>query len=679
MKEKIPSVKIFITYHKPYQLLKSNILTPLHVGRSVTNLQSKDHQPFSERELQYMKDNMIGDDTGDNISHRNRNYCELTGIYWAWKNYEKIGNPDYIGFMHYRRHFIFNENVHDLYIPQNNDEKAYSNYTVGNIYDGYIDYFGLTDEKIVKYCMDYDCIIPKKCELKYVGISSIREDYTSRIEGTKKNDFDLLLRTVKKMAPDYYEIIVKRASMSDKNCFHSFILKRNLFFDYCAFLFGLLDILDKEIDTAYYSINGQRTLGYLGELLFDCYMHKLRKSDAIMYKELGLTHICIDSIPYSIKKKTAILLLSFSDYESLEISLASYSKFFSPETKLFILQNGRGSYDCERTYRVALRYENLFPHNIKVIDFIPPSKPYFAIRELINSKVLEEFEYICKVDDDTFPITPDWLDKLCDCYEYYFARYGNNLAYVTPLINNNPFGFVQLLKNNKVLNEEYFSRIAIDHKVGANFVSDDYRFEQIIPKTEVSAGMCGTIWRYSYIARWLHENTTLKPDYYIGMTSFLGDTELPDERYSINCMLFKKQYWNDIGNASMSDDDEHLSFMFCKNNNKKIIARQSVPFIHLFFFSQREENKDITPVVRELYQQRLNTTFPIAVCSNKEYELEARLRFLESKINLFCGVRKKQSMFELIKKNIMPLINLLAPNKSKRRTILKSIYYQFKS
>ena len=107
MGKSIPSIKIFITYHKPYQLLKSDILIPLHVGRSVTNLLSKDCQPLNENECQWMKDNMIGDDTGENISHRNRNYCELTGIYWAWKNYEKIGNPDYIGFMHYRRHFIF--------------------------------------------------------------------------------------------------------------------------------------------------------------------------------------------------------------------------------------------------------------------------------------------------------------------------------------------------------------------------------------------------------------------------------------------------------------------------------------------------------------------------------------------------------------------------------------------
>ena len=48
------------------------------------------------------------DDTGDNISKYNAYFNDLTNIYWAYSNYEKLGNPEYIGFDHYRRILKYN-------------------------------------------------------------------------------------------------------------------------------------------------------------------------------------------------------------------------------------------------------------------------------------------------------------------------------------------------------------------------------------------------------------------------------------------------------------------------------------------------------------------------------------------------------------------------------------------
>lgn len=62
-------IKILVATHKKYWMPKDEIYLPIHVGKK-----GKD-------DLGY-----IGDDTGDNISIKNPNYCELTGLYWAWKN-----------------------------------------------------------------------------------------------------------------------------------------------------------------------------------------------------------------------------------------------------------------------------------------------------------------------------------------------------------------------------------------------------------------------------------------------------------------------------------------------------------------------------------------------------------------------------------------------------------------
>ena len=83
------NIKIIVCCHKDDLKLSSDVYFPLHVGKAVSSL---------DLDIQ-------GDDTGDNISEKNPGYCELTGMYWAWKNLKGV---DYIGLCHYRRYFDFN-------------------------------------------------------------------------------------------------------------------------------------------------------------------------------------------------------------------------------------------------------------------------------------------------------------------------------------------------------------------------------------------------------------------------------------------------------------------------------------------------------------------------------------------------------------------------------------------
>ena len=100
-------IKTLIVTHIPYKLFGNNCFIPIHAGRAIANKSSKDGK-IDEKDYQWLLKNTIGDDSGDNISAQNRYYSECSALYWAWKNYDKIGNPDYIGLNHYRRFFSIN-------------------------------------------------------------------------------------------------------------------------------------------------------------------------------------------------------------------------------------------------------------------------------------------------------------------------------------------------------------------------------------------------------------------------------------------------------------------------------------------------------------------------------------------------------------------------------------------
>lgn len=82
-------IKILVAMHKPYWVPRDDCYFPVHVGRN---------HVMSELDTR----NIPGDDTGENISQKNPYYCELTGLFWAWKNLK----CDYVGLCHYRRYFM---------------------------------------------------------------------------------------------------------------------------------------------------------------------------------------------------------------------------------------------------------------------------------------------------------------------------------------------------------------------------------------------------------------------------------------------------------------------------------------------------------------------------------------------------------------------------------------------
>ena len=79
-------VKIFVFHYKPDSVIANN---------------SEYVHLWAGKDGAKKYDGFIGDDTGENISKKNKYYSELTGLYWVWKNTK----PEIVGSCHYRRYF----------------------------------------------------------------------------------------------------------------------------------------------------------------------------------------------------------------------------------------------------------------------------------------------------------------------------------------------------------------------------------------------------------------------------------------------------------------------------------------------------------------------------------------------------------------------------------------------
>lgn len=302
------SIKILVVSHKPCKFPAGSFYVPMHSGRA-DFLKKYNNKSFPEL-YNWMLVNTIGDDTGDNISDRNVNYCEWDVLYWAWKNYDKLDNPDYIGLMHYRRHFIFNEAYY--YSKQLSLlEQAYGISYESFIDDKYQEKIGLNDANIEKYCDLYDIVTTLDSNFELIGSPSLRVDYEQNIEGSHVKDFDLMIEILKLNYPSYVNSLEMHINGVSKMCYGIFLMKRDIFFEYCEFVFSVLFELDKMLKFDDYSTNGKRTLGYLAEILYSVFIWKMEEDNIYKIKKLPVTHVYY---PYSDEELNKIMSTSYLDY-----------------------------------------------------------------------------------------------------------------------------------------------------------------------------------------------------------------------------------------------------------------------------------------------------------------------------------------------------------------------------
>lgn len=267
--------KILISYHQPAPLLNDDIFIPIQTGRSEY---IKDYQEnkIPEQEYKWMMDNTTGDDTGENISQLGSKLCEFTTIYWAWKNYNKLGNPDYIGFMHYRRHFIFKD-IKEF--PNNYKNVTVSFEHIDNTYFSKIGY----SKQLLKNILQKNNLIT---------INTV-DDGMTIYEHHKKyhnvEEIDYCLNLIENEYPEIYPYAMEYINQNNGYYCNMFIMKREDFFKYCKFLFNIAFKFINHTDYRYYSAIDART--FVLEKITGIFLYYLSKQNNIRIKTFPISYI----------------------------------------------------------------------------------------------------------------------------------------------------------------------------------------------------------------------------------------------------------------------------------------------------------------------------------------------------------------------------------------------------
>lgn len=330
----------------------------------------------------------------------------------------------------------------------------------------------------------------------------------------------------------------------------------------------------------------------------------------------------------SILDRTCIVLLACNDFESTQLTIANLLLRTPKNVPIYFIPNSLdNTFDAQRVREIGHMYSKLYPRRFEVAHWVKPSFPYQAIGDLLYSKQLEHFDFVCKIDDDVFPITDNWLQELVRCFEKHD---GNDLAYVTGLINNNPWGFAEIVE---IMNlQEELQHILPDVTLAGKNIKG-YMVEEEVVLPNIARGGFGTVWQFPHLARWIHEKTTYRPQDFIDATQGLGEKEVNNQlRYSIGCMFFRKEKWREVYNGSKTD--EKMWHMYCQQNNMKIFSARNVPLVHLFFYNQRLFNRSILPTIYDVYEKFSGKQLDLFWNNSRDCKLnfmEDRIRELESR------------------------------------------------
>lgn len=245
------TLTIMVCCHKPSVLPNHPCLLPVHAGAAL-----------HDSEFDMQRDDMTLGKPCDNISEKNTSFCELTAVYWAWKNLLAVRpQTAYVGVSHYRRFFEMarKRSVGDVIVRP---YAEVSDYTI--------------DFNVLNDCFRrHDIVSARKMHTQVSILQTYCEQHISE-------DIYMLIGVIHELYPECDRAVCDALLRSNSfSPYNMFIMPWSLFDEYCDWLFSILFEVERRIDITNYNRLQRRVFGYMGERLFNVWVcwKKLREQE----------------------------------------------------------------------------------------------------------------------------------------------------------------------------------------------------------------------------------------------------------------------------------------------------------------------------------------------------------------------------------------------------------------
>ncbi len=337
-------LKVFVTYHNDnYPIFKNEVFEPIYCGLDLYD---------GETEL-------IGDNTGDNISFKNRMYCENTAHYWVLKNYIDTAEEEYIGFCHYRRILDLTkisptEDV-GMYVLKYENLRYIFDRFKGDYYDS---------------IKPYDCIIPAKDFYYEGGITTTVNNKNlahitciEELNITRKPDvLDAMITSIEELTPEFVPAMTRVFLKEYAHLYNIYILKKEHLKEYLEWKFKIFAEMEKR--TNYWN-NGEykREAGYFAEKFINIWLEYKKEKDPSF--KLGYCPV----YTYDIVKESIERFQYFNSIGryDLEIDVMEYlTKLIPEQASLYrVLSQAYSKNNMyEKAYNTLLKFSTLSDEDV---------------------------------------------------------------------------------------------------------------------------------------------------------------------------------------------------------------------------------------------------------------------------------------------------------------------------